>query len=73
MIKKIAKNIMYMVMKNRLERLIVECGGLNGEADKLYTIMWGFICADVFTEEQSNEIAEIIDRAISDDQEEENA
>ena len=60
--KKLAKNIMYKVMKNRLEHLIIDCGGLTGEADRLYTIMWGFICAEVFTEEQSNAIIEMIDR-----------
>lgn len=62
MFKKLAKNIMYKVMKNRLERLIITCGGLTGEADRLYTIMWGFICAEVFTEEQSSAILEMIDR-----------
>ena len=58
--KWIMRHILYKPMKKQLDRKLIEQGGFRGEANDLYNIMWHFALTGVFTEEQKEELRQVV-------------
>ena len=58
--KWIMRNIMYKPMRNQLDKKLIKMGGLRGEANDLYNIMWFFACSGLFTEEQKQDLRQAV-------------